>query len=181
MSSWKSPKTRIMFEIIKLFFKICLLTKAPQDIPYSTWLFRITVTINALISFLIIYISTGWWYALQQVATGVALIIAITWVILLLANKTTRFYKTATALFGTDAFINFFAIPALSTLATNHATGITNLLLIGLMIWHWLISGHIFRHTLSSNLLFGLGVALLYIISSNWVMVTLFPQTIDVG
>ena len=169
-----------MFEIVKLFFKICLLKKAPQDIPYSAWLFRITVAINSFISFLVIYISTGWWYALQQVFIGVILIITITWIILLLASKTTRFYQTATALFGTDAIINFFAIPALATIATQHATEISNLILLGLMIWHWLVSGHIFRHALSTNLLFGLGVSLLYIIISNWVMVALFPQIIEV-
>lgn len=165
-----------MFEIIKLFFKICLLNKAPQDIPYSVWFFRITVAVNALISFLIMYISTGWWPALQQVSVGIVLIITITWIILLLASKTTRFYQTVTALFGTDALINLLAIPALATIATGRAPDISNLVLIGLMVWHWLVSGHIFRHALSANLLFGLGVAMLYIISSNWVMLTLFPQ-----
>lgn len=169
-----------MYEIIKLYFEICLLKKAPQDIPYSVWLFRITVTIYALTGFMIIFLSTGWWHGLQQVLMGIVLIITITWIILLLASKTTRFYQTATALFGTDAMLNFFAVPALATITTGQATEISNLILIGLMVWHWLVSGHIFRHALSANLLFGLGVALMYIVSSYWVMATLFPQIVEV-
>ena len=169
-----------MFEIIKLFFEICLLKKTPQDIPYSVWFFRMTIAIYALVSFMIIFLSAGWWSALQQVFVGIALIVVVTTIILVFANKTARFYQTATALFGTDAMINFFAVPALSTIATGHAAMLSSLVLIGLMAWHWLICGHIFRHALSKNLMFGLGVALMYIVSSYWVMATLFPQIVEV-
>jgi len=169
-----------MFEITKLFWDICLLKKAPQDIPYSVWFFRVTVAIYAFTSFLIIYLSTGWWEAMQQVLVGIVIIVTITLIILLLASKTARFYQTATAILGTDAMINFFAIPALATIITGRASEISNLILFGLMIWQWLISGHIFRNALSANFPFGLGVALLYIVISYWVMATLFPQIVEV-
>jgi hypothetical protein len=169
-----------MFEIAKLFLDICLLKKAPQDVPYSVWFFRMTVAIYAFTSFLVMYLSTGWWDALLQVLVGIVIIITVTFIILLLASKIARFYQTATALLGTDAMINFFATPALATIITGRAAGISNLILFGLMIWQWLISGHIFRNALSASFPFGLGVAVLYIVISYWVMATLFPQIVEV-
>lgn len=169
-----------MFEFTKLIFSLCLLQKGPQDIPYSVSLFRITVTVYALISFMILILSTNWWMALQQVLIGIVLTLVFTWLILSYFRKIARFYQTATALFGTDAMINFFAVPALASLTIGMTAGLAYLVLIGLMAWHWLVSGHIFRHALNINLLFGLGVALLYIVSSYWVMTTIFPQIVEV-
>ncbi len=169
-----------MFEFTKLIFSICLLQKGPQDIPYSVLLFRLTIVIYASISFMILILSTNWWMALQQVLIGIVLTLVFTWLILSYTRKISRFYQAATALFGTDAMINFFAVPALASLAIGMTAGLASFVLIGLMAWHWLVSGHIFRHALNVNLFFGLGVALLYIIGSFWVMTTIFPQIVEV-
>lgn len=170
-----------MYELIKLFFAICIFKKAPQDIPYSAWLFKLTLFAYAFISFMIIYLSAGWWSALLQVMVGVGLTIFFCWIILKIFNKTARFYQVATALFGTDAMLNFFAVPALSTVAAGHDTAFTDFFLLGLMIWHWLVSGFIFKNALSASFFLGLGVAMLYIVSSSMIMANLFPQIINTG
>ena len=169
-----------MYEFTKLIFSICLLQKGPQDIPYSVLLFRLTVAIYALISFMILILSTNWWLAIQQVLIGIVLTLTFTWLILSYTHKISRFYQTATALFGTDAMINFFAVPALASLAIGMTAGFASLVLISLMAWHWLVSGHVFRHALNINLFLGLGVALLYILGSYWIMITVFPQIVEV-
>jgi hypothetical protein len=43
-----------------------------------------------------------------------------------------------------------------------------------LMLWHWLVSGHIFSNALNQPFTFGLGIAFLYILFSYTVMDTLF-------
>ncbi len=169
-----------MYEFSKLIFSICLLQKGPQDIPYSVLLFRFTVAIYALISFMILILSTNWWLALLQILIGILLTLVFTWLILSFTHKIARFNQTATALFGTDAMINFFAVPALASLAIGMRAELASLVLIGLMAWHLLVSGHIFRHALNTNLFFGLGIALIYILGSYWVMTTVFPQIVEV-
>ena len=48
--------------------------------------------------------------------------------------------------------------------------------MIGLMVWHWAVTGHIIRHALEKTLLFSLGLAFLYILGSYQVMALLFPE-----
>ena len=162
-----------MYELIKLFFSICLLNRGPQDIPVSNWLLRLLIIVYACVSFLILFLSSDVFNAVLQVVVEVVLILSITWMILFYAKKSPRFQQTVSALMATDALISLFALPAMATLI-GQGTAVAFFVIIFLMVWHWLVSGHIFSNALDQPLTFGLGVAFLYILFSYIVMDTLF-------
>jgi hypothetical protein len=166
-----------MLKIIGLFMQICFFIKAPQDIPYSRWFFGLLLLINIAISLLVLSMSTGLFSSLLQVPTGIFLLLGSVYLILTFAGQLQRFYQTATALLGVDALISLFALPILgSTILEQEAAGKAYLILLALMIWHWAVTGHIFRHALSSSLSFGLGLSFLYFFVSYQIMSILFPS-----
>ena len=169
-----------MFEIIKLLFDICLFRKGPQHLPYSPWLLRITIVIYAIINFLMINISVGWLYALFIVAIGILIVVGFSWTMLYFGHRPGRFYQTTCALLGTDALISFFAVPGVASMATGGMTLLAFSVMIGLMIWHWAITGHIIRNALDQTLMFGLSLAFLYLLVSYQVMALLFPEATGV-
>jgi hypothetical protein len=162
-----------MYELIKLFFSICLLKKGPQDIPASSWLFRLLIIVYVCVSFLILILSSDVFNAILQVFVEVLLILGLTGMILFFASKLARFQQTVSALMATDALISFFALPAMATLV-GQGTALAFFAIVLLMLWHWLVSGHIFSNALNQPFTFGLGIAFLYILFSYTVMDTLF-------
>ena len=164
-----------MYELLKLFFDICLFKKGPQDIPASNALLRLLIPVYACVSFLMLILSSGGLNAVMQVFVEIMLILGSTWLILFIARKPARYLQTASALMATDTLISFFALPAMATLVGQGA-GLAFIAIIILMIWHWAISGHIFSKALEQPFTFGLGVAFLYILVSYQVMALLFPE-----
>ena len=166
-----------MYELILLFFDICLFRKGPQDVPVSKWLLRFLVIAYIAVSFVLSLMTVNTGDALLHATVEVTLIVAFSWGVLLIARRTARFLQTACALLATDAVISFFAIPAMATLAGQGA-GLAFLVIILLMLWHWAVSGYIFSKALQQPVSFGLGVAFLYILTSYQVMALLFPELI---
>lgn len=168
-----------MYELLKLFFDICLFKKGPQDIPVSKVLLRLLIPIYMFISFLIIILSSDIIDTILQVFLGVILILGSAWVILYVAKKLYRFQQTACALIGTDTVFSFFALPAMATLI-GQGTLLAFIVVVLLMLWHWVVSGHIFSQALDQPFSFGLGISFLYILTSYQVMALLFPDVIAV-
>ncbi|MGR9012870.1 MAG: hypothetical protein ACU83U_04420 [Gammaproteobacteria bacterium] len=165
-----------MFEIIKLLFNICLFTKGPQNLPSSVWLLRILVVIDVIVSFLMVSISTDWLTSLLQAIVSALLIIGFSWLMLYVGRKRERFYQTTTALLGTDALIGFIALPGMASMMIGKGILLAFIVTIGLMIWHWAVTGHIIRNALGQSLTFSLGLAFLYILGSYQVIAFLFPE-----
>ncbi len=166
-----------MFELLKLFFDICLLKKGPQDVPGFTSLFRILILVHAGISFTVLKLNMDSMDAAWQVLVEVLLILGLTWPILYIGRKSSRYQQTTSALLGTGAVISFIAIPAMATLISQ-GTGLAFFAVVLLMIWHWVVSGHIFSHALEQPFTFGLGIAFLYILASYQIIALLFPEVI---
>ena len=169
-----------MYELLKLFFKICLFKKGPQDIPASSWLLRLLIVAYALVNFLLLKLSSDSYSAFLQVLVEILLILGSSWVILFIARKPARYQQMTSALIATDAVISFFALPAMATMM-GQGSALALIVIILLMLWHWLISGHIFSNALEQPFTFGLGVAFLYILVSYQVMGLLFPELLVVA
>ncbi len=164
-----------MYELIKLFFEIAIFKKGPQDIPTSTWLLRLLIPVYMGINYLILMLSVDMFNALLQVIVEVILIIAFARGLMYFARKPERYQQTACALLGTDALISLIAFPALATLI-GQGSALAFFAVVALMLWHWVVTGHILRHALSQPLIFGLGVAFLYLLASFQIMALLFPE-----
>ncbi len=166
-----------MFELLSLIFGICIFKKGPQDIPASKVLIQLLIPVYAVISFLMLILSTDWYSAFLQVAVEILLILCLCWAILLIANQAARYQQTVCALLATDALISFIALPSMATLIGQGA-GLAYLAIILLMVWHWAITGHIFSQALDRPIAFGLAVSFMYILTTYQVMGTLFPATV---
>ncbi|CAA9892492.1 conserved membrane hypothetical protein [Candidatus Methylobacter favarea] len=165
-----------MFEIIKLLFDICLFRRGPQDLPHSSWLLRLLIAMYVIIRFLMLSIGTQWLNALLQVGVEVLLVVGFSWSMLYVVQQLQRFNQATCALLGTDAIISFFALPSIASMEIGRGGWLAFMVVLGLIIWHWAVTGHIIRHALGQKLVFSLGLAFLYILGSYRVMVLLFPE-----
>ncbi|MDD1605655.1 MAG: hypothetical protein LUO95_04120 [Methylococcaceae bacterium] len=155
-----------MFDLIKLLFDICLLKKTPQDLPFSINLLKVLAIINVIINFLLMNMSVNWFSALLKAAVGLLLMGGFSWICLFFSGKLGRFYQTTTALLGTDALLDLFALPTIATMAVNQGGLLAFLVMMTLIVWHWLITGHIMRNALEQSFSFSLGLAFLYLVVS---------------
>ncbi|NOT83313.1 MAG: hypothetical protein HOP02_00735 [Methylococcaceae bacterium] len=164
-----------MRALLRLFFNICLLRQAPQDIPYSKTLLQLLVLIYAVVAFLALAPHEHFLKTAVEVWVEIMVTFAFVWGLLATANKTARYTQVLCAFLGTDALISFFALPALASSATGSLdAGLVSVLFI-LMVWHWVVCGHIIRHAVSQAFPFGLGVAFLYNLGFYQLMEWLFP------
>ena len=169
-----------MFDIIKLLFEICLFKKGPQDLPYSLWLLRLLLVVYIGIRILMLSIHFDWLNVLLQVIVDVILVASFFWIILYLSRKLGRFYQALSAVLGTDAMISFFALPGMATIETGNGGLWVVLVMLGLIGWHWAVTGHIIHNALEQSLSFSLGLAFLYLLGSYQVMALLFPEVAGV-
>jgi hypothetical protein len=167
-----------MFEILRLFYDIALFKKGPQDVPFSKLLTQVTLLGYALVSFLMFFMSARWSKALLQVATDILVLVIFTAITLFIARKSSRYQQTLCALLGTDMLISLCAIPANASIMSPNGSlaDLAVLTMIGLLLWHWAVIGHIFRHALSESFSFGFGIGFLYMIVAQVVMGLFFPE-----
>ena len=164
-----------MYELIKLFYQIAIFQKGPQDVPASQWLLRLLIPVYMGINFLVLKLSSDLVSALLQVLVEVVLVLVFARGLLAFVGKPERYRQTACALLGTDALLSLFALPAIASLI-GQGSAPAFVVVVSLMLWHWVVTGHILRHALSQPLIFALGVAFLYILASYQVMAFLFPE-----
>ncbi len=169
-----------MYDIIKLLFDICLFKKGPQDMPYSVWLLRLLLVIYISIRVLMLSIHFDWLNVLLQTIVEIILVAGFFWTLLYLSRKPGRFYQVISAVLGTDALISFFSLPGLATMETGQGGLLVFLIMLGLIGWHWAVTGHIIRNALEQSLSFSLGLAFLYLLGSYQVMALLFPEVAGV-
>jgi hypothetical protein len=167
-----------MYELSLLFFQIAIFKKGPQDVPASPFVFRIVLAVYVAVNALILFINGAMSTALLQIAADFVMIMLFCWPLLYFSGKTQRFPQTLTAMVGTDAVISFCALPAIATL-NSHANDLAYFSMLALVLWHWLVSGHIMKHALDRSAFFGLGLALLYIMLSSQIMAALFPEIVS--
>lgn len=164
-----------MYELVVLFFQIAIFRKGPQDVPVSPLVLRLLLPVYVLVNYLILFLNGAQETALLQIGADFGLIVLFCWPLLYASGKLARFPQTLAAMIGAGIIISFFALPAIATLNT-HANDLAYFAMLVLVLWHWLVSGHIIRHALDRSLFFGLGLALLYIMLSSQVMAALFPE-----
>jgi hypothetical protein len=152
--------------LISFFFQICLLRKAPQDLPASSALLGVTFLADLLTGAVLAAsagLSPG--QGLVQGLLDVAFMLALLYGALRLLDRLPRFQQTATALLGSGALLGFMAVVPLSLLprgGEGEPPGAAVLLFLGLIVWSILVTGHIVRHTFDLRLGQGVGIAVIY-------------------
>ncbi|NOQ62915.1 MAG: hypothetical protein GQ582_00195 [Methyloprofundus sp.] len=143
--------------------------------PHSQILLRVSMLAFALISYLMISLSSGALNALLQVALELIIVISFAALSLSITHNMQRFMQTICALVGTDALLSLFAMPVIATLHIDSTHTLAAIALLALMLWNWLVSAHIIRHAINSSFSFALGLVFLYIFSASQIIGVLFP------
>ena len=169
-----------MIKLFTLFLEICAFKKGPQDVPAAKALLQLLAGLYLSISVLVLALNLDLTEAFLQATVETVLVLGFPWLLLNLAKKPGRYLQTVSALLGCDILISLCALPALSSLSIQ-PTPLGLAAVIMLMIWNWLVTGHIFKHALSQPFLFGIGVALLYFLLSYQIIAMLFPAPVTPG
>lgn len=155
-----------MQALIHFFFDLCLLRRAPQDLPASDVLLRLLLVADIATGFLVgVTGATHPVVSLAQSAAEVGLMLGLLALGLRLSGHPARFNQSATALLGTGVLIGLLALAPLAVSPLGDDGGLAvlgSLALLGLLGWSILITGHILRHTFGLSLAQGVGIALAY-------------------
>ncbi len=151
-----------MQALLRFFIELCALRRAPQDLPQSQFLLGITALADLGAGILIgLTADVAWWLTTLQSATEIAFTLLVLYAVLSVRQRSARFLQAATALTGSSAVLGLAALLPLSLnappLQETDLALIGAFVLLGLVIWGIVVSGHIFRHTFDLTL--GAGIA----------------------
>lgn len=165
-----------MFEIVQLFYDIIWFKKAPQDVPFSPPLTKMVLLVYAAVNFLMLFMSNHWFNAVVKTAVDLALMLLFLRVTLAWVGKPERYQQTFCAFLGTDTLITLCGILPTSVMLvpSGDFAVLAFFIVVGLMLWHWAVMGHILSHALEQPFGFSLGLALLYMMATYQVLGMLF-------
>lgn len=156
-----------MQALIRFFFELCLLRRAPQDLPASTALLW-TVLVAELAIGLVVGLAAGLslGVSLVQDTLEAGLMLGALYAGLYFTRHLGRLVQAATALLGTSALISLAALVPLALNPTGSeetdAAALGAVLLLGLMGWSVVVAGHILRHTFGISLAQGAAIAVAF-------------------
>ena len=167
-----------MNKLLLMFFDICRLRVAPQDLPTSRSLLISSLAMYAALALILSWILMTPGKALIAAAFDTLLMALLSYVLLWARLMPQRWPQTCTALAGSGIILQIVAIPI--TLWQKQFSPedsmvlIPTLLSLALLFWNLVVVGHILRHALSTNLGMGAVLATVYTYISLSVMKVLF-------
>lgn len=165
-----------MLKLLNFFVDLCLLRRAPQDLPASQSLLAVVLVANALAGVVLgIQTWAGAGVALAATALDIGVLLGLLRVALQVRGVTPRFTQSATALLGAGTLFTLLAMPLQPLLDTPEEIEAGALLYLLLLIWVQLVYGHVLRHALNLNLVSGVALSLVYTFTSAVLIELLFP------
>lgn len=168
-----------MNQYFRMFFDIVRLRVAPQDLPASPSLVRLSLILYFLFSLAGAWAQLSPGAALGAAVVDTLLLTVMSYVLLWSRMHLARWPQTIIALAGSGALIGLLAIPlnVLQQQLKGEAGGvefIPYVLILVLFFWQLVVIGHILRHALSTVLGFGLGLSTVYMYISMMVITKFF-------
>jgi hypothetical protein len=153
--------------LIRYYIELCLLRRAPQDLPASTALFWTVLAVDLAVG-LVVGLAAGLplGASLAQDLFEAALMLGALYAGLYLTRHPERFLQSASALLGSSALISLAALAPLSLNPTGSeetdAAALGALLLLAILAWSIVVTGHILRHTFAIGLGQGAAIAVAF-------------------
>lgn len=157
---------RFVPSFVKTFWEICILQAAPQDLPTSRSLLLFSLAVYFAINLFSGWLQISAPLALPAALADTVLLVVLTRVMLWVRSFDARFVQTLTALAGSGAVMGLIATPILYW--QHYAGGaegeftLPSLLLLLWMAWSVVVMGHVLRHAMSTMLVIGLTLAVIY-------------------
>ncbi len=167
-----------MKPLFKRFYEICLLRKGPQDLPASTFLLGLTLSVYLAMGTLLSSLNLAGWQSFLLVAVDSLILGGLAFLMLRMRHFPERFVQVFSALLGTGAFFELLALPLLfwqqqAIDAFQGAAGdagmgvfVSALVLWLCLFWNLIVIGHILRHALSTIMPVGMALAVAYMFIS---------------
>lgn len=169
----------MLMTLFREFLNICLLQRAPQDLPASGTLLVVSLLFSGLGSVIIASGSLDPLSAVFAALLEIVFLCVAIYVLLSVCGLRQRWLQTVTAIAGVNAVLLLFALPLFAWMLWLQSRSLNAslplLLFYGLIIWNVMILGHIFRHALSTLLPLGVLVALVYYSTSIILINSLIP------
>lgn len=154
--------------LFKAFFAICRLQKGPQDLPSSRELLSVSLIAYTACSIGVGLLSMAPGSALVSGLADTGLMIVLTVAILRLRGFAARITQTLTAFAGTGTVLSLIALPFLfaahAARSRSGNAGVAGLLMLFIFFWNLIINAHILRHALSTRMVVGFALAVLYLL-----------------
>ena len=168
-----------MGALIHPFVQICLLRMRPQDLPSSSMLLALVLLAHTAMGAIVAAVDLRFGQALVAGVIDTALLSGLTVALLMLQKLPERTVQTLTALAGAGTVLGFLAYPVSLWLRDAHAADqpspALTALLLAMLGWSLVVSGHILRHALSAPYYLGLLVSVAFYWISIRVLHHLFP------
>lgn len=175
-----------MAALLRLFLDLWLLRRGPQDVPYSLPLTRTLVLGMLGAHALLLMLLEPPHPLLPQLLYALLWMLGVPWLLLKLRGHESRYLQTLAAKCGVGLLYLAVFAPAIlitreidpSASAENPPTTLQMLAVwgvIGLTVWHLIVSGHIWRHALGLPGFFGTMIAVALFVSNVLLARMLFP------
>jgi len=160
----------------RLFWKISLLQKGPQDVPppmpFLVLLFVTLVITAAMVGGL--YDKTV--ESVQVESVNAVIMTVLVAVFLYLRNHGARFNQTMSAIFGIGILFNLFTLGLALIDKLGFLPGFLHLQIeLLLVIWQITVIGHILRHAMEIHIAFAILIAILFLFINMAVVTVLAP------
>lgn len=156
-----------VIQIIKVFWDICVLKAAPQDLPAASFLLGLALAAYFVTGAIVAAFQWPLSQAILAALLDTVFLTVLSRVLLWARMLSGRFVQSLTALAGSGAVMTVIALPLVlwQTMVGATDSGVPTLpswLLMIWMVWNVVVVGHILRHTLSTVLVLGIGLAAVY-------------------
>ena len=160
------------------FTDILLLRRGPQDLPASRSLLATLILLNLLAGSLLFSSEGQASSESLQSVVDVALSLAMYTAVLNFRGFRERVLQTLIAFTGTGLLLTLILFP-ISLLIGQDAESLFSvvgrLMFLGLLIWSLAVDGNIFRHSLSTSMLVGTGIAVVIFIARVYILESMWP------
>lgn len=169
-----------MSALLKNYMELCLLSKGPQDLPYSIYLLRIVLVLYFITGVLSSLPSASFAQALMMMCVDMFILLLFCWMCLQLFRQLPRFNQMMTAILGTGSFFQLLAIPLMFYLEIARSRDVIvpelGFILLALISWNLAVYTHILRETFGIRLFAAFLLTLSYAIISIVSRQLLFPE-----
>lgn len=155
--------------------RILLFRAGPQDFPYAPSLTRVVVPLTALVWFLQYRLTLPPLSAVVHTGAALAALAGFTYSLLQMRGLLNRMRQTFDSLLLTDCALTLLLLPPLSALApimkriaenpdlarTEVLPALPSFAVMGVSLWNFMVTAHIYRNALNTGLGVGSLVALL--------------------
>ncbi len=172
---------------LRLFLDIWLLRRGPQDVPYSIPLARSLVLLVLGLQWILLILLEVESQPLLHLVYSLIWILGAPWLLLRLCDRQSRYIQTLSARCGVSLlYLVVFAPMLLIARGIDTTTPevspeplqiIAVWAVLGLTVWHLIVSGHIWRHALGVPMFLGTVISIALFTSNVFLSRMLFAVT----